>query len=151
MDRFRFGVLAAAAGFATGVLGAVGAEWALRRWREGDGEEVRREKGGNDTTRGMKLYHSFPFRSSRCAWLLAELGRQEEVEIVAVSLHGSEAKDLMTYRKTHPHGTLPALVLRDGSVLLESSAICLFLAEALTCPDGTTLLPDKQHLAHYYK
>ena len=143
-------MLATAAGFAAGVAGAVAAEWAVRRWREGDGVQVRREKAGNDA-RGMKLYHSFPFRSCRCAWLLHELGRNEEVEIVAVSLHGSEAKDLMTYRKTHPHGTLPALVLRDGSVLLESSSICLYLAETFTCPDGTTLLPDKQHLAHYYK
>ena len=151
MERWRVGVLAAAAGLAAGVAGTVLASWTVRRLMRSEGvQAMRRRKTGSDT-RGMKLYHSFPFRSSRCAWLLAELGREGEVEVVPVSLHGPEASDLLTYRAVHPHGTLPALVLRDGSVLLESSAICLYLADILTCPDGTTLLPDKQQQAHYYK
>jgi glutathione S-transferase len=150
MERWRVGAIAAAAGFVAGVTGTVLASWTVRRLMRSEGvQAMRRRKTGSDT-RGMKLYHSFPFRSSRCAWLLEEMGKTEEVEIVPVSLHGSEASDLMTYRTVHPHGTLPALVLRDGSVLLESSAICLYLADNLTCPDGTTLLPDKQQQAHYY-
>ena len=151
MERWRVGAIAAA-GFVAGVAGTVLATWTVRRLMRSEGvQAMRRRKTGSDSTRGMKLYHSFPFRSSRCAWLLAELGKTEEVDIVPVSLHGSEASDLMTYRTVHPHGTLPALVLRDGSVLLESSAICLYLADNLTRPDGTTLLPDKQQQAHYYK
>ena len=152
MERWRLGALTAAAGVVAGVAGTVLVGWSVRRLMTSEGvqQAMRRRKTGNDT-RGMKLYHSFPFRSSRCAWLLAELGKAEEVEIVPVSLHGPEASDLLTYRNVHPHGTLPALVLRDGVVLLESSAICLYLADNLTCPDGSTLLPDKQHQAHYYK
>jgi hypothetical protein len=151
MERWRFGVLTATAGVVAGVAGTVLVGWAVKRLMTSEGvRAMRRRKTGNDT-RGMKLYHSFPFRSSRCAWLLAELGKAEEVEVISVSLHGPEVSDLLTYRTVHPHGTVPALVLRDGSVLLESSAICLYLAENLTCPDGTTLLPDKQQLAHYYK
>lgn len=150
MERWRFGALTAAVGVAAGVAGTVLAGWAVKRLMAREGIQSRRRKAANDT-RGMKLYHSFPFRSSRCAWLLAELGKAAEVEIISVSLHGPEASDLLTYRTVHPHGTLPALVLRDGTVLLESAAICLFLAENLACPDGSTLLPDKQQAAHYYK
>lgn len=150
MERWRFGVLTAAAGLVAGVAGTVLAGWTVRRFMASEGVQARRRKAANDT-RGMKLYHSFPFRSSRCAWLLAELGKTADVEVVPVSLHGPEASDLLTYRTVHPHGTVPALVLRDGAVLLESSAICLYLAENLTYPDGSTLLPDKQQQAHYYK
>ena len=151
MERWKVGALGAAAGFLAGVAGSALASWAVKRVMTSEGvQAMRRRKTGSDT-RGMKLYHSFPFRSSRCAWLLEELDRSREVEIVSVSLHGPEASDLLSYRTVHPHGTLPALVLRDGSVLLESSAICLYLADNLTRPDGSTLLPDKQQQAHYYK
>ena len=152
MERWRLGALTAAAGVVAGVAGTVIASWTVKRLMASEGvQAMRRKRTGDNDTRGMKLYHSFPFRSSRCAWLLAELGKLDEVEIVSVSLHGQEASDLLTYRTVHPHGTLPALVLRDGTVLLESSAICLYLADNMTCPSGCTLLPDKQHQAHYYK
>lgn len=48
--------------------------------------------------RRLKLYHSFPFRSSRCAWLINELGIQDMVEVVPVSLHGPGAQDLPKYK-----------------------------------------------------
>ncbi len=47
----------------------------------------------------LKLYHSFPFRSSRCAWLINELGIEDLVDIIPVSLHGPEARDLPKYKK----------------------------------------------------
>ena len=146
----RAALLAAAAGLATGVVGSALVGYAVRRWREAEDVRATRRRTGNDC-RGMKLYHSFPFRSGRCAWLLSELELTDEVEVVPISLHSPAASDLLTYRNVHPHGTLPALVLRDGTVLLESAAICLYLAENLTRLDGGTLLPDKQHQAHYYK
>ena len=49
--------------------------------------------------RQLKLFHSFPFRSCRCAWLINELGIQKWVEIIPVSLHGPDAKDLPKYKK----------------------------------------------------
>lgn len=53
--------------------------------------------------------------------------------------------------QVHPHGTLPALVLEDSSVLLESAAICLYLAEVFLDPDGNNLLPEPESTAEYYK
>lgn len=99
----------------------------------------------------LKLYHSFPFRSSRCAWLVNELHVEDYVEVVSVNIHGAEAKELMEYRDVHPHGTLPALELEDGKVILESSAICLYLAEAFLDSNGDSLLPEPQYLADYFK
>lgn len=98
----------------------------------------------------LKLYHSFPFRSSRCAWLVNELHVEDYVEVVSVNIHGAEAKELMEYRDVHPHGTLPALELEDGKVILESSAICLYLAEAFLDSNGDSLLPEPQYLADYF-
>lgn len=101
--------------------------------------------------RHLKLYHSFPFRSSRCAWLVNELHVEDYVEVVSVNIHGAEAKELMEYRDIHPHGTLPALVLEDGKVILESSAICLYLAEVFLDSNGDNLLPEPSYHADYFK
>lgn len=50
--------------------------------------------------RQLTLYHSFPFRSCRCAWLAEELGiLGESVEVIPVSLHGPEAKGLVKYKR----------------------------------------------------
>ena len=75
----------------------------------------------------------------------------EYVEIVPIALHGPQAKDLLQYRDVHPHGTLPALVLEDGFVLMESAAICLYLAAVFQDPDGNSLLPEGCNTAEYYK
>ena len=101
--------------------------------------------------RHLKLYHSFPFRSSRCAWLVNELHVEDYVEVVNVNIHGAEAKELLEYRDVHPHGTLPALVLEDGKVILESSAICLYLAETFLDSNGNSLLPESEYFADYFK
>ena len=47
-----------------------------------------------DGERKLKLYHSFPFRSCRCAWLVHELAVKDEVEFIPVALHGSNPADL---------------------------------------------------------
>ena len=50
--------------------------------------------------RHLKLYHSFPFRSCRCAWLAEELGiLGDSVEVIPISLHGPEAKGLVNYKR----------------------------------------------------
>ena len=74
------------------------------------------------------LYHSFPFRSSRCAWLATELGVEDLIEFHKVSLHGPNAK-LDEYAQIHPYRTIPALVLPSGDTILESGAICLYFAD----------------------
>ena len=53
-----------------------------------------------ERVRQLKLYHSFPFRSCRCAWLCEELGiLGESVEVISVSLHGTDASGLARYKR----------------------------------------------------
>ena len=145
--------LAALAGAGLGVLGTVAVGAYVKWWkgRRGSPKEISMQDRPTRQVRQLKLYHSFPFRSCRCAWLVHELGAEDYVEFIPIALHGAEAKDLMQYRDIHPHGTLPSLALEDGSVMLESSAICLYLAEVFLDPEGNSLLPDTEHVAEYYK
>ncbi len=153
-------LLASAVGFAVGVIGSYGADKIHKWWksRRRGSPSVANIKGrrlvGEDGTplrRSLKLYHSFPFRSCRCAWLVNELGVADQVNFVHTKLHGTDARDLMAYREVHPHGTLPSLALEDGSVLLESSAICLYLAECFVDSAGQDLLPPSERTSDYYK
>ena len=147
-------VLAAFAGVGVGALGVVAAAGALKwlkKRRLGTTRSTDMHIRPSRKERKLKLYHSFPFRSCRCAWLVNELGVADYVEFERINIHGSDAQDLMQYREIHPHGTLPALQLEDGFVLLESSAICLYLAEVFLDPEEQSLLPDEEHAAHYYE
>lgn len=143
-----------AAGVAIGVLGAVAVVKAVKWWlsrNQGSAVEANMKRRGNEEERRLKLYHSFPFRSCRCAWVVHELGIESQVSFEHVKLHGSDAKDLLAYREVHPHGTLPSLKLEDESVILESSAICLYLAECFLNPSGENLLPEPENASEYYK
>lgn len=153
-----------AVGVAAGVLGAIAAkklaEWWYSRHKGAATEanikkRLHRSSSSSSNNirekRALKLYHSFPFRSCRCAWLVNELGVEDQVSFEHVKLHGSDPRDLMAYREVHPHGTLPSLLLEDGSVLLESAAICLYLAECFVGPSGEDFLPESEYTAEYYK
>ena len=147
-------VVSGAVGLAAGLVGAVFAGKAFKWWcsrHQGTAVEANMDGRGNEDERRLKLYHSFPFRSCRCAWVVHELGIESQVLFEHVKLHGSDAKDLMAYREVHPHGTLPSLMLEDGSVILESSAICLYLAECFVDPSGENLLPEPKNASEYYK
>ncbi len=149
--------LAALAGLGVGSLGVMALMKASEWWKSGQSGSIvavnlqDRPSASRQQQRTLTLYHSFPFRSCRCAWLINELDASEYVRIVPIALHGSDARDLMAYREIHPHGTLPALKLEDGTVLLESSAICLYLAEIFLDSEGGSLLPDPEHTSEYYK
>lgn len=73
----------------------------------------------------MKLYHYPKTRSSRVLWLLGELGIEPEIVLVDAFERGGRGPQ---YRAIHPHGVVPALE-HDGDVMLESIAICLWLAD----------------------
>lgn len=74
----------------------------------------------------MKLYHQPRTRSSRVRWLIAELGVPCDVQPVDVFAGDGRKAD---YQQTvHPHGYVPALE-DDGVVLIESAAICMYLAD----------------------
>jgi glutathione S-transferase len=86
----------------------------------------------------MKLYHAPMTRSGRVLWLLGELG--QTCDIVPINVFVGEGRK-PEYRETHPHGYVPALEV-DGTLMIESSAMCLYLAEkfgALAPPVGSPL------------
>ena len=158
--------LAFLAGIGAGLTGVL-AICALKKWRSinntGCSSRSSPRNRSSRSRRQLKLYHTvdgtalpntpnehvFPFRSSRCVWLVNELGIQDSVEIIKIDL---QSQDAVGYRDTvHPHATLPALQLEDGSVMLESAAICLYLAESFLDPKGQDLLPDEEYSAHYYE
>lgn len=157
----------ALAAVGAGLVGALAAIHAFQRWRScrcasSRSSVVTTRRRPTRSKRKLKLYHTvdstalpgtldehvFPFRSSRCVWLVRELGVQDSVEIEKIDL---QSQDVVGYRSVHPHATLPALKLEDGSVLLESAAICLFLADSFLDSDGQDLLPDEENAAHYYE
>jgi len=74
----------------------------------------------------MKLYHQPRTRSSRVRWILAELGVTCEVQTVNVFAGEGRAQEYQ--QAVHPHGFVPALE-DEGVVLIESSAICMYLAD----------------------
>lgn len=154
MPSYYSHAISGAIGLAAGVLGAVAVGKAIKWWFfRNQGSSIEAQLGGRQDSRErrLELNHSFPFRSSRCAWVVHELGIESQVSFKHVKLHGSDARDLMVYREVHPHGTLPSLVLEDASVILESSAICLYLTECFLGPSGESLLPEPQNAAEYYK
>jgi len=62
-------------------------------------------------------------RSGKVRWTANELGYEIEEERVALGEHAAEP-----YRELNPYGTIPTAEL-DGQLLIESTAICLALAE----------------------
>lgn len=74
----------------------------------------------------MKLYHQPNTRSSRVRWLLAELGVPCDVQ--PVDVFSGEGRKPEYQQAVHPHGFVPALE-DEGVVLIESAAICMYLAD----------------------
>ena len=73
----------------------------------------------------IRLYGIRASRAARCIWMLEELGL--EYENVPVSFVGDVQKP--EYLAINPNGRIPALVDDDGTVVWESMAINLYLAE----------------------
>ena len=78
-----------------------------------------------------RLYYMPRTRSSRVLWLLAEIGAPYELTKLAPAERGSAE-----HRARHPLGRVPALELdppsggqASGTVMFESAAICLQLAD----------------------
>jgi glutathione S-transferase len=73
-------------------------------------------------------------RSSRVLWLLAEIGAPYELTKLA-----PEERTSGEHLARHPLGRVPALELDDGTVMFESAAICLQLADLH--PDAGLIAP----------
>jgi glutathione S-transferase len=76
------------------------------------------------STRPPRLYYMPRTRSSRVLWLLEEIGEPYELTEIA----GAQRRSAEHLRR-HPLGRVPALELGDGTVMFESAAICLQLAD----------------------
>lgn len=74
----------------------------------------------------LKLYHQPRTRSARVRWLLAELHLPHDVQTVNVFAGEGRRPDYM--KDVHPHGLVPALD-DEGTVIIESAAICMYLAD----------------------
>lgn len=93
----------------------------------------------------MKLHHHPRTRSSRVLWLLEELGVPHEIALV--DLPGGEQRK-PEYRRVHPHGVVPALEM-DGEVLIESAAICMYLADRYADAKLAPPVGDPQRRKYY--
>ena len=71
-----------------------------------------------------RLYYMPRTRSSRVLWLLAEIDAPYELVQLA-----PEERRSVEHLARHPLGRVPALELDDGTVMFESAAICLELAD----------------------
>jgi glutathione S-transferase len=91
-----------------------------------------------DAMSPVRLYYMPRTRSSRALWMLEEIGAPYEVvEITGAQLRSD------AHLGRHPLGRVPALELEDGTVMFESAAICLQLADlhpdaGLTAPPGSS-------------
>jgi glutathione S-transferase len=81
-----------------------------------------------------RLYYMPRTRSSRVLWLLAEIGAPYDLTRLA-----PEERTSAEHRERHPLGRVPALELDDGTVMFESAAICLQLADLY--PDAGLIAP----------
>ncbi|KAK7113014.1 glutathione S-transferase GstA-like [Littorina saxatilis] len=95
----------------------------------------------------MKLWYYHESRSIRCTWTIKELGLDDHVEHKFVDIYASpQPAEREHYHKTvHPHNTIPALEIEGGPTMLESTAICLYLADLCG-----RLAPEPQDRAEYY-
>jgi glutathione S-transferase len=71
-----------------------------------------------------RLYYMPRTRSSRVHWLLEEIGGPYQLVEISRADRGSEE-----HLRRHPLGRVPALELGDGTMMFESAAICLQLAD----------------------
>ena len=79
----------------------------------------------------ITLYEAPTTRAQRCKWILDEVGATYE------SVSGHEVIGSDGLKKIHPLGKVPAVVI-DGEPLIESAAICTYIAD---------LFPEKKLIA----
>jgi glutathione S-transferase len=72
----------------------------------------------------MRLYHMPGSRSTRVLWMLEEIGVPYEVTLMT-----REERKTAEHIVRHPLGRVPVVELDDGSLLFESAAICMQLAD----------------------
>lgn len=94
----------------------------------------------------MTLYYFPNFRSNRCLWIVHELSATKDVHFELYDTRDPDESKVKHYKNTvHPLGTVPALEIEGREPLIESGAICMYLAELYQ-----KLLPKKDNIADYF-
>ncbi len=81
----------------------------------------------------LTFFHAPRSRSTRILWLLEELGIPYKMQLVPIARRDGSGGTDEAYRAIHPNRKVPAVV-HDGKTVIESAAICLYLADAF--PDA---------------
>jgi glutathione S-transferase len=96
----------------------------------------------------ITLYHAPRSRSSSIIWLLEEIGEPYKIVITPIVYgDGRGASAPETYRAIHPHKKVPAID-HDGTVIFESGAITLYLADAFPKAKLAPAVTDPQRAAY---
>lgn len=93
----------------------------------------------------IRLYGVRASRAGRCLWMLEELG--VPYELVQTSFVGDVQKP--EYLALNPNGRVPTLVDDDGTVLWESMAINLYLADRYDGGFRPKSAPERGHAVQW--
>ena len=88
-----------------------------------------------------EFYHPIPFNVS------VEMDAVDDFEVIEYDPYSATTEEKKVYKeKVNPNGQVPAMVTSDGEVILESAAICLYLARLYG-----QCLPNEQNEANYFR
>lgn len=78
---------------------------------------------------------------------IPEMDALDDFEIIEYDPYSATPQERKHYKdEVHPHGQVPAMVTSDGEIIIESAAICLYLAQLYG-----KCLPDEQNEANYFR
>lgn len=93
----------------------------------------------------IRLHFAPGTRAVRVRWLLEEIGVPYELSVVSLWRGAHKSED---YLKIHPLGKVPALEI-DGTIVLESLGICLYLADRFADAGLAPSATDRARRASY--
>ena len=86
----------------------------------------------------VKLYYAVLSCAEAC-FMAAHRAGLQHIEAVKIDLHTKKTMDGNNYLTIHPRGTVPLLLLDDGSQLQETACILLYLADQVILARPRTL------------
>lgn len=97
-----------------------------------------------NTTTCIEIFHK---HTQHFYCIFSELSATKDVHFELYDTRDPDESKVKHYKNTvHPLGTVPALEIEGREPLIESGAICMYLAELYQ-----KLLPKKDNIADYFK